>query len=125
MAFRIPEEYANNSILPFLQFLTVIPDSEFVEAMSSILNETGFSRYDCHCIFSSDFETWEEEYFEGGVKFDNDALEEVVIVDYETFQKYVIMACKSYLKDYPEHKQILSDLIQNFSEKYKLLFKGL
>lgn len=125
MSFRIPEEYADNTILPFLQFLTVIPNDEFVEAMNSILNEVGFSRYDCHCFFPNDFEPWEEDYFEEGVKFDNDALGEVVIVDYITFQKYVIIACESYLQQYPQHKYILTDLIQKYSQKHKLTFEGL
>lgn len=120
MPFRISEELTDEKLLPVIHFFNAIPNRKFVEVIKSLSNGVGYGLEYCHCNFPEDLDPWEESF--EGIQFVNSALDLEVIIDHNTTLEYLLLSSKSYLKEFPEQRDILHQIILEFSQKYGLQF---
>lgn len=99
------------------------------ERLQKILNKhakgEGFGIENIWCVFASDFEPWEDDYFgEAGIAyyFDYPAVDrdKVVILDYETFYKYLEEVTFKYLERNVEEKIVLHSLLKIIRERFDI-----
>jgi len=81
-------------------------DGYFLDALKNYSNGKGFGIGEIWCVFAEEVQSWEEGYFgEHGVAyyFDYPAVEkdEVLVVDYNVFFRYLQKASKKFLERNP------------------------
>lgn len=105
---RIDKDF--NELTAMELYFLYLDEDKFVEALEDFSRSIGYgiSEFIC-CAFSSEYESWEEEYFgENGVKFEVEppAVDEVKyeIVKNEDFIKFLEMIAQQYLTSFPSDK---------------------
>ncbi len=113
LRFRKLEEKEIREFLPMFNFFDSIPDSDFVKTVNYLTqgNGRGFHGITV-CIFPDELDEYmisHGEGFENSVQFID--LDEEVVVDIETFWKYLTMACEAYWQEHPEAKEVLQEYL--------------
>lgn len=121
MTFRISKEEKNDEIIPAIHFFNAIPNHRFVEVISSLANGIGYTVEYCSCTFPDDLDPWDESF--EGVQFINSALDLESVLEYPTVQELLLKSCRSFLREYPEHRDTINQLLLKFSQKFKTQFE--
>ncbi len=103
------QEMKNPELEPLVYFLDSIPKSSFPKYVDILTQGygTGFQGITA-CLFPDELDEYmisHGEGFENSVQFI--FFEDEVVVDIETFWKYLTMACEVYWQEHPEDKEIL------------------
>ncbi len=98
---------------PLIVFLDSIPNSDFVNTIDSLTKGygTGFQGVTA-CLFPNELDEYmisRGEGFDNGVQFI--FFEDEVVVDIDTFWKYLRMACEAYWQEHPEDKETLQSYL--------------
>jgi hypothetical protein len=106
-----------------MYYYEVMGDKRLPKILNRLAKGEGFGIENIWCVFAKDFEPWEDEYFgETGVAyyFDYPAVEKdkVVILDYETFYKYLEEVTLGYLERNIEDKENIINLLKVVKEKF-------
>ena len=110
-------------MLPIVLFFNRIANQSFVRTIGYLVEGRGVViEYD-GCYFSSDLEP-DEEPFEG-MLFSNGALKKEVLVDYSTALTYMEAASKAFVREFPDKRQILDELLRAFAKKHGVDYAGL
>lgn len=101
-------------------------DERFLKVLNKYANEQGYGIEHVWCTFANDFEPWEDDYFgETGIAyyFDYPAVEkdEIVILNYETFYRYLKEASIEYLERNSNNKEEVENLLKNIRERYNII----
>ena len=102
-------------------YYIVMRDERFLKVLNHYANGEGYGIEHVWCVFADDFKPWEEDYFgDTGIAyyFDYPAVEkdEIVILDYETFIKYLKEACIEYLERNPEDTKEVESYLAKIKE---------
>lgn len=111
-------ELYSEEMLPIIWFFDAISEPSFVRVIKSLTEGIGSVIEYSGCYFSSDLEP-EEDPFEG-ILFSNGAVNKEVLVDYSVALKYMDTASKSFVQEYPDRKEIISELLKTFAKKYNI-----
>jgi hypothetical protein len=106
----------SDEMLPVIWFFDAISEPSFVRVIKSLTEGVGAVFEYNGCYFSKDLEP-EVEPFDG-ILFSNGAVNKEVLVCYSVAFKYMNAASKSFIQEYPDKKEILSELLQTFAKKY-------
>lgn len=107
-------------------YYTVMGDEKFLTVLNHYANGEGYGVENIWCVFADDYETWEDDYFgDIGIAyyFDYPAVEkdETVILDYETFFKYLKEACVEYLERNPENKKEVEGYLIEIKKRFDIV----
>jgi hypothetical protein len=96
-------------------FFDAISNSSFIKTVDHLTRGIGASFNCVHCTFPGDLDEYAVEVEMGGkvpdgIEFSFDWGEEVY-VDIPTFRYFLTMACESYVKDHPEDKAKIAELL--------------
>lgn len=108
----------SDKMLPVIWFFDAISEPSFIRVIKSLTEGVGSVIEYNGCYFSSDLDP-EEEPFEG-ILFSNGAVNKEVLIDYSITLKYMDVASRSFIQEYPEKKEILSELLRTFAKKYDI-----
>jgi hypothetical protein len=103
-----------------------IGDGYLLDALKNYCNAQGFGIEDVWCVFSNEYEPWEEDYFgETGIAyyFDYPAVEkdEVLILDYTTFYNYLLNACNDYIYRNPNDELEAKKYLNEIGNKFEII----
>ncbi len=105
----------NKKLYPMINFLDSLANrSDFVKYVDSITKGYGLG---LEGVTSCTFPTDQDEYeISHGMGFENGIMftlfeEEEVVVDIDTFWKYLRMACEAYWQEHPEDKETLQSYL--------------
>lgn len=106
-------------------FFQIMGDERFLTVLEKYANGDGYGIEHVWCVFTDDYEEWEEDYFgDEGIAFylDYPAVEEdeEVVLDYETFYIYLREIADSYLVKHPENELEIGDYMKKIKERYKI-----
>lgn len=101
-------------------------DEKFLTVLNHYANGEDYGVENIWCVFADDYETWEDDYFgDTGIAyyFDYSAVEkdEIVILDYETFFKYLKEACVEYLECNPENKKEVEGYLIEIKKRFDIV----
>jgi hypothetical protein len=111
------------NLAPMLDYYNSIADYEFVKVLEYFSNGFGYGDEYYLCEFPNSWEPWEKEYFENGVRFTVGSgynKENSSIVDYSTFYKFSRLACEDYLKEHPEDKEKIYEILSAIKVRYEI-----
>ncbi len=112
IGFRINVEDVKLS--PMIAFFNTVGDGSFVDLVDSLTRGTRASYNSVHCFFPSDLDEYEVAKLGGkvpdGIEFSFDWGEEVY-VDVPTFRHYLKLACEAYVREHPEDKTTIDELL--------------
>lgn len=102
-------------------YFFAIGQDNFIKALENYSEAQGFGIEHIWCIFAGEVEEWEEGYFgESGVCFffDHPAVEkdEVLILNYPTFYRYLKENAVEHLKRYPNNKHLIETLLNKIKQ---------
>jgi len=114
MPFRFNrEDYQVEKFLPMINFYDSIPDSDFVRTIDGLTQGYGRGFHGVTvCLFPAELDEYmvsHDEGFENGVQFID--MDDEVVVDIDTFWKYLTMACEAYWNEHPESKPQLQEYL--------------
>ncbi|MCX7920469.1 MAG: ribonuclease toxin immunity protein CdiI [Clostridia bacterium] len=113
--FRIPvSEDFYDKHFPIKAFLNAVPDDYFVKVLENLVNGIGFSFNNAHCEFSNDLDSGGDAFT--GVRIA--VCEDEVVVDYKALYFYLVKACEAYINDYPDSKEAIQLLLNEYKQKY-------
>lgn len=113
IGFRIKVE--DKKLFPMIAFFNSVGDNSFIDIVDSLTRGVGASYNSVHCHFPGDMDEYELVVERGGkvpegIEFSFDWGEEVV-VDTPTFRHYLTLACEAYMRDHPEDRARIEELL--------------
>lgn len=108
----------DKNLEPMIYCLNYCFSSNFLELLERIKLNQGFGGNNIGMFFPSDFEVWDEDYFETGVMFQWGC--KGIIVDYSTFYKYLKRITNISIKLFPNTKEKANELLYEIKRKYSL-----
>ena len=101
----------DDPLFPIQAFFNAIGDHSFIETIARLLKGIGAGFDDVFCEFPSDLDPGEEPF--EGVRC---ALyEDEIVVDLDTFGRFLKLACENYVREHPEDKAQIDSLLQKAS----------
>jgi hypothetical protein len=105
--------------------LTSVP-KKFLKALENFSNNKGYSYNAAISEFSTEYVPDEMDYFENGVRFIVDIVgfndeENEVIVDFNTFYDYLIIASDIFVQEYPEYTENVSIFLTKIHKNINIL----
>jgi hypothetical protein len=100
-------------------------DGKFLRILSSYANGEGYGTEYARFVFADYYEKWEEDYFgKEGIAYyiDRPAVEEdeEIILDYQTFYRYLKEDCASYLENHPQDKSAVEEQLKRIRERFNI-----
>lgn len=108
--------YFQEDLFPMIDSINYFMSGEFIKILQDMFNEIGHGGNNIGFFFPSSFDSWDEEYFEDGVMFQWGILG--VIVDDQTFYKYLKKAVMELGLRYPDKKTEAEQLLLKIKKKY-------
>ncbi|QPM76431.1 MULTISPECIES: ribonuclease toxin immunity protein CdiI [Myxococcus] len=94
-------------MFPVQAFFNSISERGFVEKIRQLVARVGAGIDGAQCEFPGGLEPWEQEF--EGVRFS--LYEDVVVVEEPVFQMFLLEACRMYVKDHPEDRARLAQIL--------------
>lgn len=118
------QDEAKQAVL--MKFFYDMLKPRFLTLLRKYANGEGYGIENMWCVFASDYEPWEEDYFgETGIAyyFDYPAVEkdEIVILDYKTFYQYLKEESSVYLHQNMDKKEEIEELLLKVRERFNIL----
>lgn len=114
---KIVGEY-NVDLEPMMYCLNYCFGNHYLETLEKFVEEQGFGGDNIGVFFSSDFEKWDEDYFQVGVMFQWGNIG--IIVDYFTFYKYIEKMAQANMELCPDTKEKAIILLNKIKGNYNL-----
>lgn len=108
---------------PMINFFNNLQNYKFMEVPNCFSKDTGFENEYHICSFASSWYPQEEGYFESGVQFvdaTGTSAQQLVIVDYVAFYKFLKMACENYLETHPQDRGKTEDDLKTIRKRYNI-----
>ena len=103
MSKRIQLVADNDRLFPVQAFFNAISSRNFVAVIQSLLGGVGAGINDVHCQFPGDLDPGEKTF--KGVRFS--LYDDEVVVDEQTFKRFLIAASKAHVREQPEERAAL------------------
>lgn len=102
-------------------YFNILGEGKFKQALDCFKRKKGFGIDPVSCTFADEYEFWEEGYFgETGVKFSlhlpMTEVEEVAIVEYSLFFKYLKDTSENYLATQPQARGTIEIYMEEIKE---------
>ncbi len=107
MSKRVQLVSDNDRLFPVQAFFNSVSASSFVTIIQSLLQGVGVSINDAHAEFPGEVEPGEKPF--RGVRFS--LYEDEVVVEEAVFKQFLLAACKAHLREHPEERSELSQVL--------------
>lgn len=106
---------------PMINYFISLSDKKFLKVLRCFSEGVGYGDEYHMCTFSSDLDPWDEDYFESGIEFLDGTGESdiTIIVDNDTFYKYLEIIANQYVKNYPDDKSEVEVLLKKTKQNIK------
>ena len=99
----------NDPLFPVQAFFNAISDDSFVRTVENLSKNIGAAFDDCDCEFPGDLDPGDETF--EGVRFS--LFEEEVVVDQNTFQRFLRLACEEHLRRHPQDSHAINESLSS------------